>query len=32
MREILSDTDWCIEELFNAEEANYVAVIQKKFL
>lgn len=30
MREILSDTDWCIGELLNAEEANYVAVIQKK--
>ncbi len=30
MREILSDTDWRIEELLNAEEANYVAVIQKK--
>ena len=30
MREILSDTDWQIEELLNAEEANYVAVIQKK--
>ena len=31
MREILRDTDWQIEELLNAEEANYVAVIQKKF-
>ena len=30
MREILSGTDWHIEELLNAEEANYVAVIQKK--
>ena len=30
MREILRDTDWEIEELLNAEEANYVAVIQKK--
>lgn len=30
MREILRDTDWQIEELFDAEEANYVAVIQKK--
>jgi SAM-dependent methyltransferase len=29
MRDILSDTDWHIEELLNAEEANYVAVIQK---
>jgi SAM-dependent methyltransferase len=32
MREILSDTDWQIEELLNAEEAGYVAVIQKKSL
>ncbi len=32
MREILSDTDWQIEELLNAEEANYVAVVRKKFL
>jgi len=30
MREIFRDTDWQIEELLNAEEANYVAVIQKK--
>lgn len=30
MREILSDTDWQIEELLNAEEADYVAVIRKK--
>ncbi len=30
MQEILRDTDWQIEELLNAEEANYVAVIQKK--
>lgn len=30
MRDILSDTDWHIEKLLNAEEANYVAVIQKK--
>lgn len=30
MRDILSDTDWRIEKLLNAEEANYVAVIQKK--
>lgn len=30
MREILSDTDWRIEELLDAEAANYVAVIQKK--
>lgn len=29
MREILSGTNWEIEELLNAEEANYVAVIQK---
>ena len=29
MREILTDTDWQIEELLNAEEANYVAFIQK---
>ena len=29
MQEILSDTDWQIKELLNAEEANYVAVIQK---
>lgn len=32
MRDILSDTDWQIEELLNAETANYVAVIQKKSL
>jgi SAM-dependent methyltransferase len=30
MREILQNTDWQIEKLLNAEEANYVAVIQKK--
>jgi len=30
MQEILRDTDWQIKELLNAEEANYVAVIQKK--
>ncbi len=30
MREILRHTDWQIEELLNAEEANYVAFIQKK--
>jgi len=32
MREILHGTDWQIEELLNAEEANYVALIQKKSL
>jgi len=32
MREIFRDTDWKIEELLSAEEANYVAVIQKKTL
>ena len=32
MRDILSNTDWRIEKLLNAEEANYVAVIQKKSL
>ena len=30
MQEILCNTDWQIEELLNAVEANYVAVIQKK--
>lgn len=30
MREIVRDTDWQIKELLNAEEANYVAVIQKQ--
>ncbi len=30
MREIFQNTDWQIEELLNAEESNYVAVIQKK--
>lgn len=32
IQEILKDTDWRIEELLNAEEANYVAVIAKKSL
>jgi 2-polyprenyl-3-methyl-5-hydroxy-6-metoxy-1,4-benzoquinol methylase len=32
MNEILHDTDWRIEELLNAEEANYIAVIEKKSL
>ncbi len=30
MRDILSNTDWRIEKLLNAEEANYVSLIQKK--
>ena len=32
MRGIFQNTDWQIEKLLNVEEANYVAVIQKKFL